>query len=62
MIALWAFPSFSIAQTEKQIDKEVVGAWLNQKHDCPADPPPYFWRFDSLDFKGDGNQEAIVVA
>ena len=62
MIALWAFPSFSIAQREKQIGKDEVGAWLNQKHDCPADPPPYFWRFDFFDFKGDGNQEAIVVA
>jgi len=63
MIALWlAFPSFSIAQREKQIGKDEVEAWLNQKHDCPADPPPYFWRFDFFDFKGDGNQEAIVVA
>lgn len=63
MVALClAFPSFGIAQHDKEIGKDEVGAWLNQEHDCPPDPPPYFWRFDLFDFKGDGNQEAIVVA
>ena len=56
------FTSFAIAQRDNQIDKDEVGVWLNQQHDCPADPLPYFWRFDFFDFKGDGNQEAIVVA
>ncbi|HZR64666.1 MAG TPA: lysozyme inhibitor LprI family protein [Terriglobales bacterium] len=63
MLILWLIlPSLSIAQRERQIAKEEVGAWLNQKSDCPADPLPYFWRFDSFDFKGDGNREVIVVA
>jgi len=57
-----AFTPFAIAQRDNQIGKDEVGVWLNQHHDCPADPLPYFWRFDFFDFKGDGNQEAIVVA
>lgn len=57
-----AFTSVAIAQRDNQIGKDEVGVWLNQQHDCPADPLPYFWRFDFFDFKGDGNQEAIVVA
>ena len=58
----FAFPSFAISQRGKPISKDELGAWLNQKYDCPVDPPPYFWRFDFFDFKGDGDQEAIVVA
>lgn len=57
-----AFTSYALAQRDNQIGKDEVGVWLNQQHDCPADPLPYFWRFDFFDFKGDGNQEAIVVA
>lgn len=57
-----AFTSFAIAQRDNQIGKDEVGVWLNQQHDCPADPLPYFWRFDFVDLKGDRNQEAIVVA
>jgi uncharacterized protein YecT (DUF1311 family) len=61
--ALWfAFPHFAEGQTVKVISENEVAQWLNQKYDCPADPPPHFWRFDLFDFKGDGNQEAIVVA
>lgn len=63
MLALWlALHSFALAQNEKPISKDEVGVWLNQKNECPTDPLPYFWRFDSFDFNGDGSQEAIVVA
>lgn len=50
------------AQKAKPIEEEELGRWLNKHHDCPPDPAPYFWRLDYHDFKGDGNQEAIVVA
>lgn len=63
MVALWlAFPYFAESQAAKLIEEDEVARWLNQKYDCPADPPPHFWRFDLFDFKGDGNNEAIVVA
>jgi Lysozyme inhibitor LprI len=63
MVAVWlAFPHSAEGQTAKLIAEDEVALWLNQKYDCPADPPPHFWRFDLFDFKGDGNQEAIVVA
>lgn len=52
------------AQTQKwkPIGEDELGHWINQQNDCPDDSPPYFWRLDHYDFKGDGNQEAIVVA
>lgn len=53
-----------VAQTQKwkPIGEDELGSWINKQNDCPADQPAYFWRLDYYDFKGDGNQEAIVVA
>jgi uncharacterized protein YecT (DUF1311 family) len=50
------------AQKWKPIAEDELGSWINKQFDCPADSPPYFWRLDYYDFKGDGNQEAIIVA
>lgn len=50
------------AAKTKPIGEEELGRWINKRSDCPPDPPPYFYRLDHYDFKGDGNQEAIVVA
>jgi uncharacterized protein YecT (DUF1311 family) len=50
------------AQKPKPISKEEIAQWLNKNGECPADQPPYFYRLDYYDLKGDGNQEAIVVA
>jgi uncharacterized protein YecT (DUF1311 family) len=57
-------PFFAHAQAQKwkPISEDELGRWINEHNDCPADQPPYFWRLDYYDFKGDGNQEAIVVA
>ncbi len=30
--------------------------------ECTADQRPYFWKVDYYDFKGDGTQQAIVIA
>jgi uncharacterized protein YecT (DUF1311 family) len=50
------------AQKAKPISEEELGKWINQQNDCSADAKPYFWRLDYYDFKGDGDQEAVVVA
>lgn len=42
--------------------EDELGRWINKQNDCPDDPPPYLWRLDYYEFKGDGNQEAIFVA
>ncbi len=36
--------------------------WTNRMEECPADQPPHFWKVDYYDFKGDGTQQAIVIA
>jgi uncharacterized protein YecT (DUF1311 family) len=46
----------------KPISEEEVSEWLIKRYDCPPDPKPHFWRMDYYDFKGDGNEEAVVVA
>jgi uncharacterized protein YecT (DUF1311 family) len=46
----------------KPISEDELGRWLNKQFDCPPDPLPYFWSLNYYDFKGDGNEEAIVVA
>ena len=58
---LWIIPSAS-AQKSKPISKDEIVHWLSTNGDCPPDRLPYFYRLDYYDFKGDGNQEAIVVA
>jgi len=55
-------PSAAQAAKTKPIGEEEIARWINKRFDCPSDPPPYFYRLDHYDFKGDGNQEAIVVA
>lgn len=65
LLAVAAFcRCLAVAQTQKwkPIGEDELGSWINTQNDCPADQPPYFWRQDYYDFKGDGNQEAIVVA
>ena len=66
-LALAILPSlclipFAGAQKLKPISKEEIIQWLNRNDECPADQLPDFRRLDYYDFKGDGNQEAIVVA
>lgn len=50
------------AQNARAISDKEISQWINQSRDCPTGSQPYFWRLDYFDFKGDGNQEAIVVA
>jgi uncharacterized protein YecT (DUF1311 family) len=50
------------AQKSKPIEKEEIAKWINRMEECPADQPPYFSQVDYYDFKGDGTQQAIVVA
>ena len=50
------------AQDARTISEEEISQWVNQSRDCRTGSQPYFWRLDYFDFKGDGNQEAIVVA
>jgi uncharacterized protein YecT (DUF1311 family) len=54
--------SLAAAPQSKPISKEEVSEWLNQNEECPADQPPYFWRSDEVDLKGDGTPQLIVVA
>jgi uncharacterized protein YecT (DUF1311 family) len=54
--------SLAPAQQSKPISKEDIAKWLNQNEECPADQPPYFWRFDEVDLKGDGTPQLLVVA
>ena len=57
-------PGFAPAQAQKwkPIGEDELAQWINKQNDCPADSPPYFWRLDYYDFRGDGHEEAIVVA
>jgi len=50
------------AQNPRAISEAEISQWINHNRDCPAGSQPYLWRLDYFDFKGDGNQEAIVVA
>ena len=50
------------AQDARAISEEEISQWVNLSRDCRTGSQPYFWRLDYFDFKGDGNQEAIVVA
>jgi uncharacterized protein YecT (DUF1311 family) len=62
LLTLCSIPC-TCAQKSKPISKEEIIQWLDRMGECPADqPPPRFHRLDYYDFKGDGNQEAIVVA
>lgn len=61
LLSLCFIPS-APAQKAKPISKEEISDWVNKHNGCPTDRPPHFYRFDQFDFKGDGNQQAIVVA
>jgi len=50
------------AQKAKPIEKEEIAEWTNRMEECPVDQPPYFLKLDYYDFKGDGTQQAIVIA
>ncbi len=50
------------AQKSKPIEKDEIAKWTNRMEECPADQPPHFWKVDYYDFKGDGTQQAIVIA
>ena len=62
VIFCWIAPSAGQTSKTKPVGEEELGRWINKRFDCPADSPPYFYRLDHYDFKGDGNEEAIVVA
>ena len=64
VVAVLLYPCVAHAQTQKwkPIGEDELGQWIDKQNDCPLDSPPYFWRLDYFDFKGDGNEEAIVVA
>ena len=50
------------AQKSKPIERDEIAMWTNRMEECPADQPPHFWKVDYYDFKGDGTQQAIVIA
>jgi uncharacterized protein YecT (DUF1311 family) len=50
------------AQKAKPIGKEELTEWIKEHNDCPAESPLYFYKLDYYDFKGNGTQQAIVVA
>jgi len=50
------------AQKAKPITEEELRPWINEQFGCEPNDKPYFWKLDYYDFKGDGNEEAIVVA
>ena len=50
------------AQKSKPIEKQEIADWYYKTYDCPAEPRMYFYTFELFDFKGDGTQQAIVVA
>ena len=62
ILAFFSFASSVLAQKAKRIEKAELSKWINQKYDCSADAPVYFYRFDHHDFLGDGDEQAIVVA
>jgi len=56
----WTTPL--LAQKAKPITEDELGPWINQQRDCQPEDKPSFWPLKYYDFKGDGNEEAIVVA
>lgn len=50
------------AQKSRPIEKQEIADWFKEKFDCPDEPPMHFYSFQHFDFKGDGTQQAIVVA
>jgi uncharacterized protein YecT (DUF1311 family) len=53
----------AIAQNSKPISNEELSKYINEKQGCDADQsPPYFWHTDTVDLKGDGTPQLIVVA
>jgi uncharacterized protein YecT (DUF1311 family) len=61
LLCLFCSP-YSHAQKSKPIEKEEIAKWINRMEECPDDQPPYFSKVDYYDFKGDGTQQAIVIA
>jgi uncharacterized protein YecT (DUF1311 family) len=63
-LSLLCLPFLAPAQVRKgqAISQEELSGWINNQRDCSAGSEVYFSRLDYYDFKGDGNQEAIVVA
>jgi len=61
LLSLSASAAFQ-AQKTKPIGEDELGRWINKQSDCPPGSVPYFSRLDYYDFKGDGDEEAIVVA
>jgi uncharacterized protein YecT (DUF1311 family) len=61
---LLCLPFLALAEVQKAqpISQEELSSWINNQRDCSAGSEVYFSRLDYYDFKGDGNQEAIVVA
>jgi uncharacterized protein YecT (DUF1311 family) len=57
-----SFVPLASAQKAKLIEKKEVAEWFHKKFDCPEEPPMYFYNSEHFDFKGDGTQQAIVVA
>ena len=61
-----ALATFSLAQQPKStapIPKDELAKWINEHNECGAEsPPPYFYRFEPVDFKRDGRPQVIVVA
>jgi uncharacterized protein YecT (DUF1311 family) len=53
---------FARAQKPNTIEKKEIADWYNKNYDCPEKPPMYFYTFERFAFKGDGTQQAIVVA
>jgi uncharacterized protein YecT (DUF1311 family) len=50
------------AQKQKPVEKKEIADWYYKTFDCPEEPPMNFYTFALFDFKGDGTQQAIVVA
>lgn len=51
------------AQKPRPIGKGELAKWINAHSDCTSDgPPPYFYRFDEVDLKGDQSPQVMVVA
>ena len=61
LLCLSSIP-YALAQKTKRIEKQEIAKWTNRMEECPADQPPYFWKLDYYDFKGDGTEQAIVIA
>jgi uncharacterized protein YecT (DUF1311 family) len=62
LLLSFACASCTWAQKTKPIEKKEIADWYYKKLDCPEEPTMYFYGFTLFDFKGDGTQQAIVVA